>query len=430
MTRNERWILAALICLIALVPVVLVVVAMAVELPIVARGGARVVADGKTIAVEAQFRGRLDRITVEEGELVEAGHVVAHLASIDLEAEAQDTWGRVLAARLRIARLNAERTETAFVPPSDDQLLGDDGITVVEPASLAAVVRAESERASARLLEHRSRLAQFVSEAELARVDAGKAATAAGGLARELDLLTEQISISRKTGRMSRTAELDMERERARLGRELEEAEFAQAAAERAIEEIAARRETYLAERARRMSEEVSEAAHELATLTRSSRAARERRQANLLVAPRKGIVATIDAPPGSVVNPGEPVLGIVPITDRVAIDARIAAQDIAGVRHGLSATVRLDAVPFEVHGGLDGKVIAMSPDTVEDPRTGGRFFLVRIAAERRVFETERGEVAVTPGLSGTAEIQVGHRRVIDYFLRPVLGVANNAWRE
>ncbi|MFM7272291.1 MAG: HlyD family efflux transporter periplasmic adaptor subunit, partial [Gammaproteobacteria bacterium] len=131
----------------------------------------------------------------------------------------------------------------------------------------------------------------------------------------------------------------------------------------------------------------------------------------------------------GAVLRPAETVLMLVPRDEPLEVEALLPDRDIAFVRAGQLAAVKVDAFDFTRHGLLPARVRTLSAEAVPHERLGN-VYATRVALERDFFELERGRTALLPGMSVQVEIRTGRRRVIDYFLSPLRGAAQDSMRE
>ena len=131
----------------------------------------------------------------------------------------------------------------------------------------------------------------------------------------------------------------------------------------------------------------------------------------------------------GGVVRPGEAIMEIVPQRDRLVIEARLNPADRGYVRAGQSAVVKLSTYDFVRYGGLEGKVVRITPDT-DISASGRAYFRVVVETDRTWLGEEKGTLPISPGMEATVDIKTGKRTVIDYLLRPVLKLQSEAFRE
>ena len=156
----------------------------------------------------------------------------------------------------------------------------------------------------------------------------------------------------------------------------------------------------------------------------------RDSLQRTVLRSPVDGVVKTLYVSTvGGVVRPGDTVVEVVPAGDRLVVEARLPVQDIGYVHTGQTAMVRLassDAVRF---GSLAGRVVHVSPDSIET-RDGVSFYRVRIEIEQDHFQRGSERYRLVPGVQVLCGIRTGERTVLAYLLDPFLGSLETALRE
>ena len=340
----------------------------------VARGAGEVVASSRVQVIQAVDGGVIASIEVEEGERVVPGQTLATLERGRTGAAAAEIEARLRAARLRAARLRAEAIGGAR--PAFDAVGPDDA------------GRAELEAA---LFEQRAR-----------------------GLAAELRTLGASVALARRELALVRSLE---------AGGDVGTVETI--AAERALVEAEAglvnRRNAFL-EDARR---ELAEVEDEIAESEQVLAARLEALEASAFVARVPGIVKDIRvATLGGVLGPGEELMQIVPVGDALLVEAKVAPADIARVRPGLAATVRLDPFDHTVFGGVTGEVVYVGADTLKVAGPGGAeevFYRVRVAPTRSPAVTTTGRtLALQPGMTAQVDIRTGERTLAAYLLKPL----------
>ncbi|MDB5557653.1 MAG: type secretion rane fusion protein HlyD family, partial [Enterovirga sp.] len=142
------------------------------------------------------------------------------------------------------------------------------------------------------------------------------------------------------------------------------------------------------------------------------------------------------------------------PADGPIEIEALVQNKDVGFVSPGQDATIKVDAFPFTRYGTLEGRVVRISRDAVDErdaggatdavslsrgggvsavsgtPRTQNLVFPVTVELARTTIAAEAGDIPVTPGMTAVVEIRTGSRRVIDYLLSPVRETVGQAGRE
>lgn len=131
----------------------------------------------------------------------------------------------------------------------------------------------------------------------------------------------------------------------------------------------------------------------------------------------------------GGVIRPGEPIMDIVPVGERLVIEAHLHPIDRGYVQEGQRARVKISTYDFIRYGGLEGEVVAIAPDSTVDG-DGNPYFRVVVETDRAYLGDEPGQFPITPGMQATVDIHTGERSVLNYLLRPVLKLRHEAFRE
>ena len=149
------------------------------------------------------------------------------------------------------------------------------------------------------------------------------------------------------------------------------------------------------------------------------------------LRAPVDGIVSqlnvnTID----EVIRPGEEVLQVVPADGKLQVEARLRPEDIAFIRPGLPASVKLTSFDFTIYGDLEGEVTHTGADAKTDEATGVTYFPILVETDQRDLSHKGETYQVKPGMVASVDILTGERTVLDYLLKPLRKARAEAMRE
>lgn len=125
----------------------------------------------------------------------------------------------------------------------------------------------------------------------------------------------------------------------------------------------------------------------------------------------------------GGVVKPAEAIMSIVPENMPLIIEALAENKDIGFVHAGCSAEIKFDTYPFQRYGVAKGKVIYVSPDAIEDEKRGP-IYKIKVELDMKNLPKT---IQIYPGMSGTVEIKTGSKRVIDFFLDPLIKYADES---
>ena len=131
----------------------------------------------------------------------------------------------------------------------------------------------------------------------------------------------------------------------------------------------------------------------------------------------------------GGVVQPGSPMLELVPIDDELVVEVEISPKDIAYVIPGQRASIKLTAFDFAKFGALDGEVTKISADSISK-EDGSIWYLCQVSVPVDTMTTLGKTIKIQTGMVAQVDIISGEKTVLEYLLQPVTKIANEAFRE
>ena len=131
----------------------------------------------------------------------------------------------------------------------------------------------------------------------------------------------------------------------------------------------------------------------------------------------------------GGVVKAGDPLMVIVPESATLELEAMVLNKDIGFVHEGQPVEIKLEAFPFTKYGVIDGEVAHIARDAVNDEKLG-LVYPTRVLMKENTIRVSGRDVLLGPGMAATAEIRTGKRRLIEFFLAPLLRYKDEALRE
>lgn len=401
------------------------------------------VGDGKVIpsrqlqVVQNLEGGILAEIFVKEGQQVEAGDPLIRLDDTQFRSSFRENTNARGNLQVMVARLQDEIDLVNQLQL--DQLSQLKDFSRVTPkldamAELQALpVEAERLVLEGRLLNLQAGLQVLIEQHSQAEDALSELKSNARSLSRSYQLAKEELELKRplvKEQIVSRIEFLQDRRKLNDLAGELDATEFSISKARKLLEEnLQKRAELVAGFRADALREQrLSQA--ELDRLGESGVGLADRVNRTLVTSPVHGAIQTINiATVGGVIQPGMNLVEIVPLDGHLQVEARIKPEDIAFIRPGLDAIVKLTAYDFAIYGGLKGKVIQVSPDTVVDP-SGNSFYLARVETDQSYIGPASQPLPIIPGMLTSVDIITGKKSVLDYLLKPINRARNNALRE
>ena len=174
------------------------------------------------------------------------------------------------------------------------------------------------------------------------------------------------------------------------------------------------------------VSKEVSELSHNIGALNASLSEIRNKRlqlekQKQILKSPIDGYVNTIFVHTiGGVVTPAEKIMTIVPKNASMQIKAKVLNQDVGFIEPNMPVSIKVDTYNFQKYGILNGVVTVVSPNSVKDEHLGD-IYEVYIEPKNTTLMVEGKEQTIKYGMSTTNEIKIGKRRIIEFFIYPLI---------
>lgn len=418
---RAHWILLATVTFI----VVAVGWAAVAEIDEVTVGQGQVIPSSKMQVVQNLEGGIVAEILAEPGQVVQKGQPLMRIDDTRFSSSYREGEAKDSALRVRIARLEAEAALSPFVPPAD---LARDKPDLAQQEQALYESRRQDFAAGLAVVQRQAEQ----REQELAEMQAR-----ATQLRHSLELVEQELAMTRpaaEKGVISKVELIRLERQANDLRGELAVVRLAARRLQAAAREVREKIEQVTAEFRSAASRELSETRAEQAVVSASNVALVDRLARTTVRAPVAGTVNRVKvATVGGVVQPGMDLVEIVPLDDALLVEARVRPRDIAFLRPGLDAMVKLSAYDFSIYGGLAGTVEHVSADAIVDERPGvapDSYYLVRVRTSQSSHGAGRRTLKVIPGMQATVDIRTGRRTVLQYLLKPVLRARENALRE
>lgn len=402
--------------------VVVVVWANLTELDNVTRGEGRVISAIQNQNVQASEGGVILRRYVSEGSQVSAGDILFEIDPIDANSELNRILQRRSALQIKELRLRSEIADEELVIANE--LRAQSPSVAASEESLFQARRTELAGALA-ILEQR--LVQRQQELLDAQVSIETLENTQVLISQEIDIMEPLVrqAIAPETRLLELRREL--EQSRGSLARARTSETAARAGISEIENEIRNRQDDYMLS----SMQEISSAVAELSELAEALPALEERVGRTVVRAPVTGIINQLNfRTPGGYVNRGDIMVELVPTEDGLAIEAQIKPADISNIRLDDLVRIRFSAYDASRYGTVDGRVIRISPDAVQDRDTGETNYLIDVQIEGEIL-LETGEpVTFLPGMTATVDVLSGKRTVMEYIWQPVARVQELALRD
>lgn len=346
------------------------------ELDQITRATGQVIASSRNQVIQSMEGGVLAELPVREGAVVKRGQLLVRFDQTKAEASYLESKAKSAGLRATVARLNAEVFGGELRFPDE--------------------LRAYPEFAANQMSLYKKR--QGALQEELSALQKAE------------ELIRDELQLNLplvKTGDVSRTEVI-------RLQRQLVDIQG----------QIANRRNKYMQD----SQAELVKAEEELAGVQQILAQRKEQLVWTEIFSPMDGVVRNVRLTTlGGVARPGEEIMQVVPVDDQLIFEVKVRPTDIAFIKPGLPAVVKLDAYDYTLYGTLQGEVTYISADTlIEDARGPGgleqTYYRVQVKTAARELKAQAngGALVIQPGMTATVEIKTGKKSVLRYLTKPI----------
>jgi adhesin transport system membrane fusion protein len=380
-----------------------------------------VIPSGRVQVIQNLEGGILAEAKVHEGSIVEKGAILMRIDNVLAQSTYRDTRSQYLSHLAAKARLEAELQDKPIVFSSE----------LMTEASAAVADQRNLFNARKRQLE--AQLSVLRLQVEQRRQEIGEMQSRMRQLESSLRLAREQRDIAKplaKDGVYPRVEYIKLERDVANIEGDLNTIKLSIPRAENALLEAEQRANELALTFKAQASDELNKRRQEAQTLFEAITTGRDRVTRTEIRSPVRGTVKQIRQNTiGGVIKPGEDILEIVPLDDSLLIEARIRPADIAFLRPGQPAMIKITAYDFSIYGGLKAQLEEISADTIKD-ENGDSFFRIRLRTEKNTLAHSQQFLPIIPGMTASVDILTGEKSVMDYLLKPILKAQERALRE
>lgn len=380
-----------------------------IDIVVTARGA--VLADGQNKIIQPLETGIVAQILVREGDMVKKGQPLMEIDPSTTQPELHSTDENLRYARLEIERIEATLSQNGFSPASKTHDLGSvDTQRRLYDASInnlqreLAAKEAELKSIDSQL-EH-TKIEQQENEA-LLKVALEKDER----LARVADIVAKDEIEKHKTDILNYKNNIAQE------GHKIAELQQKQAQIQH---EIAKVNESFREKQLQELGDKQKRATELHAKLKELT----FKNSKQLLLSPCAGTVNQLFFHTvGGVVTPAEKLMSIVPADSSLVVKAEVQNQDIGFVATGQNVAIKADTYEFQKYGMYEGKVKLISKDSHEDEQKKelGKIYDVYITPTNKYLTVEGRKEYLKPGMTVTAEVKVGKRRIIEFFVYPLI---------
>lgn len=392
------------------------------EVDEITRGEGKVIPSSELQKVQNLEGGIVSEILVSEGEIVEKGQVLLRIDDVSAKSSFQESQLKIAELQAKQARLEAEykgteyKTDPDFAKEYPQMVSNSKSLLIAHRHQLESQINTLKEQ----LMQRKNELSE--TQAEINK------------LSDTLKLIEKEVKITQplvKRGIVSEVEFLKLQRQQSETSGDMKTKKLALPRIRSTIQEIQDKiNETDLNFK-NRAQKEYNEVSAELGRLRQTQGVLEDKVKRTAVRSPVKGkvnqlLINTI----GGVVQPGRDLVEIVPLQDSLFIEAKIKPADIAFLHPGQKAVVKFTAYDFAIHGGLEGKVVNISADTVKDEVKKEDFYQVKISTEKGYLGAEEKPLEILVGMTAQVDILTGKKTILEYLMKPIFKAKDNALRE
>jgi membrane fusion protein, adhesin transport system len=404
--------------LIGLAVLVFLIWAAIGEVDEITKGEGKVIPSRQLQIIQSLDGGIVSDILVKEGDTVKEGQILVRIDATRFLSGFRENRATYLALLAKGARLRAIADGHEFIAPPE--VLAEDPELVEQERRSFVNSKAEMD---SQISIAREQMSQRTQELGEARARFEQASQGYSLTSRELELTKPLI----QSGAVSDVELLRLQRDVSRYGGERSQASSQITRLQAAINEAQQKIQEVELNFKNQARNELSEIQSKINSLGEGSVALSDKVKQADVKSPVHGTVKRLlYNTVGGVVQPGKDIIEVVPLEDALLLEARVLPKDIAFLRPGQKANVKLTAYDFTIYGGLEGVLEHISADSVIDEK-GNAFYVVRVRTTRPDFGAN---LPVIPGMTAEVDIMTGKKTILTYLLKPVLRAKQYALTE
>jgi HlyD family type I secretion membrane fusion protein len=407
------------VVILSICTVLALIFSVVVQIDKVTRASGRIVTQQTKQEVQHLEGGIIAEILVKVGDTVVAGQPLMRVENSFFKSELAQAAIELAAKRARILRLDAETSGAKDIkfPPevtSVSRQVVDNEISLFR-------------RRQANLNEQLSILVQQQRQKE---IELSELRSREPSVTRERQISEERL-LSLKNlsavGAASNNERLEAERVVQQAVSRLSDLAHEIPRTEAALSEIEQRKAEAVSHFQADAEKEHAQTATDIEKLTKSIEALQDRSRRSDVNATVGGTINKLNVTNvGGVVKPGEALAEIVPADGLIEVEMKLSPADRADVWPGQRAIVKVSAYEFSVYGGLNARVLDISPDAHQDER-GIPYFRVRLEADAAALGPDH---PVLPGMLADVDVIGGRQSVLGTILKPLRRLKDNALRQ
>lgn len=391
---------------------------------VVATAVGRVITNDHTKVIQPMEIAVVKSISVRDGQVVHRGQVLIELDATAAASDSERLRNEALTAQLEAMR--AQAMLSALTNGQPPQLGANNGADADRMLAEQGQLFGQYQEYQAHQLQLQAEIARHRAELQTTHEQVVKLEQTAPIAQRRAEDYRKLL----KDNFISRHGYLDREQVKIEQEQDLAVSQARVREIRASLAEVQSRQVTLEAKTRRQLLDQHNLAAQKSSSLEQELNKAEQHSRLMHLTAPVSGVVQQLAVHTvGGVVTPAQSLMVIVPYDNTLEIEAMLPNKDIGFVNPGQDAEVKVEAFPFTKYGILHGKITQVSSDAIADEKLG-LIYATRVHLDKDTLNVGNKIVRLTPGMAVTVEVKTGTRRVIEYFLSPLIQYSSESLRE
>ena len=386
------------------------------QIDIVAVGNGRVSTEGSVKVVQSASYGVVKSITAQEGQRVHKGDVLVELDKTTTEKELATT-----AQSLNIARAERDILRRLATGNGADDIINSAGVSDEAKAVLREFTTSQLALASAKEQALKGSIASHQRQLQFNQQTKAQLEGEVQKLKDRQTKVKQKLESANAIERIRLQNELDTLEQRITNANSAVTGQGQQVLqSQLTLAQTQSQSQVSLAETNSSIGGQVITQEQRIAELENNLAKAKRALEQTAITAPVDGTILALNTRTiGGVVNVAERIAQIVPDNDLLYVDVTLDNQDVGFVRVGQRVVIKVATYPFQRYGYLEGTVENISPDAIQDEKKGLVYKAkVKLSGAN---SSKKNRLKLLPGMSVSAEITTGKRRIIEFFLDPLM---------
>ncbi len=383
------------------------------------RGPGKVIPSGKVRLIQHLEGGIINEIFVKEGQVVEAGDSLFHLANTRAESDMKEIQVALTALHIKRIRLQAERDDSV-------QLIYNDEVMVKHPSYVLSETQIYQSR-KAELSEKVKGLEKRMSQKVL-KLD--ELQTNVSNLEDEMKNAQEQLEIRKKllrTGAISRSQYLETDSEvrnfKTRISKIRKEIPITKSELSEIVNVLGETKQKWRSQ----IVEELGQINVDIQKLEERIKTFNDAVQRKDVESPINGIVKKVHINTiGGVIRPGQIIAEIIPVQETLIVEANVSTEDRGKIWVGLPVIAKITAYDYSMYGGIKGELTYISADSFIDNQNK-QYYQIRVELKKSHIAEDK---PIFPGMAVDVNILANEISILNSILRPIYQIRENALRE